>query len=112
LATLPCRSCIIRLWQFGILKIEIWQILVNVVMKNPLYRSKSYFSGRNLAKKIPVKETLPLILNSGCEPVFSFHFSNIDILVKFNPKNKGKSLCRKMAKFHQEKNDTCELYMK
>jgi len=29
---------------------EIWRILAIFSMENPLYRSKSYFSGRNLAR--------------------------------------------------------------
>jgi hypothetical protein len=49
---------------------------------------KILFFRPKFGKKIPVKEILPLILNSGCEPVFSFHFSIIDILVKFNPKKR------------------------
>jgi hypothetical protein len=41
----------LKIWQFRKKKsIKIWQIWPIVLMKNPLYMLKSYFSGQNLAK--------------------------------------------------------------
>jgi len=41
---------IIKIWRFEKKFIKSWRIWFSFFMKNPLCRSKSYFSGRNLAK--------------------------------------------------------------
>jgi hypothetical protein len=46
---------IIKIWLFSRKIFETWQIWVIFSMKNPLYRLKSYFSSRNLAKKFASK---------------------------------------------------------
>jgi len=43
---------IIKIWQFGFIFLQNLVSLGHFFsLKNPLYRSKSYFSGRNLASK-------------------------------------------------------------
>jgi hypothetical protein len=41
---------------------EIWQIWAIVSMENPLYRSKSYFSGQHFAKFHKKENTAPKVL--------------------------------------------------
>jgi hypothetical protein len=48
---LPTVELIIKIWRLGKnLPFEIWRIWVIFSVKNPLFRSKSYISPRNLAK--------------------------------------------------------------
>jgi hypothetical protein len=46
---------IIKIWWSATFLLEIWRIWVMFLVKNPLYRSKSYFSGRNLTVFRPKK---------------------------------------------------------
>jgi hypothetical protein len=41
---------IIKIWRFTKTFVEIWRIWATISLGNPLYRWKSYFWGRNLAK--------------------------------------------------------------
>jgi len=50
----------IKIWRLGIFGSKSKLGLFFLLMKNPLaYRSKSYFSGRNLAKTRQQKKTMP-----------------------------------------------------
>jgi len=73
----------LAIWKLFVL--EIWRFLAIFSMENTLYKLKSYFSGRNLAKISPKKKNTGLVQHWSNSHITSLLKSDYKPLIHFSP---------------------------